>query len=113
MALSTTVTEVGTVAGAAPNHQVFIQNVTVAADSAYPTGGTVGFTTHIRKYLTKFDTRAVKHVEGWGVLAGVLYLAKYDATNDKLLMYLASTGAQVSNSTDLSSMTLNLTIWSQ
>lgn len=101
-------------AGAAPDHQVFLQQFTLLADDAYATGGTL-LTKHLRRYTTDdaFDMRQVVHAEGWGVLASVLYLAKYDAANDKLLMFLASTGAEVANATDLSDMTLNLTVWAK
>lgn len=112
MALGTSITAVS-LAGEGSAHQVFAQQITLAADSAYTTGGTVKATSHLRRYLASYDTRAIVAVEGWGVLASVLYLFKYDAVNDKLLAFLASTGAEVANATDLSAMTMKLTVWSK
>lgn len=119
MALSATITR-RLQAGESSIQQVFVDQVTCAADAAYATGGSTGVKKYLRDKMVaatggsegEWGARTVLGVEGWGVLASVLYLFKYDAVNDKLLAFLASTGAQVADTTDLSAMTMNLTLMS-
>lgn len=112
-ALGATVTTLA-LGGNAPTEQTFIDIISFAADTGYPTGGTADFTKYLRdKIGGPWGARTLLSATGYGVLAGVLYTFIWDAGADTLLGYLGSTGAEVANTTDLHLMTIKLTAFSQ
>lgn len=76
-----------------------------AGDNAYPTGGTAAFQAKVRALYN--DSREVL-----GVVANDCgaYRPVYDKTNDKLMVFVNATGAEVGNGVDLSGTTFNLVV---
>lgn len=99
--------------GEGPNQNVFVDSITFPGDTAYPTGGSVAFQNFFQSKATVYGGRRVLHVDGWAYSGGALYLLKYDRANNKLRAFVASTGAEVGDTTNMSSMTVNATVWSE
>ncbi len=113
MSLGATVTNL-IAGGQAETEQTFTNVCSFLADTAYPTGGTLLFRDYLRvKIGEPFGARELVAANGWGVLAGVLYLFIWDPATDALLAYLVSTGAQVTDTTALNAMTVTLTVFSR
>lgn len=80
--------------------------ISFAGDGAYPTGGTAAFAAAVAAKLP---------ATGMEILAVVQqnnsdHLCRYDKTNDKLVVQLVSTGAEVANTTNLSGVTFELLV---
>lgn len=67
---------------------------TITFDNSYPTGGEAFSFDGINSIM-------IFLIEGSGN-----YRFQYDYTNDKILAYVGSTGAEVANATDLSAVTV-------
>lgn len=87
---------------------LFIDDVSVPGDGAYPTGGTAAFTTSLRA-ITK-DQREVLSIVDQG--ANATYYPVYDKANDKLKIFVRATGVEVANAVDLSATTFKLCVMS-
>jgi len=86
-----------------PNFITYLQFV---GDDAYATGGTADFNAFVGAALGINAT--VSAVSGYGKTAGVVtHLLEYDASEDKLLVYVLSTGAQAADAADLSGVTFD------
>ncbi len=90
------------------HQQLFCATLTVAGDSAYPTGGTLLFGAFMRSALASQKKGDIDVVAAYGHAAG--YNAFYDAANDALLV-LDGTLAQPTAATDLSAITFYLTVF--
>lgn len=90
--------------------QLFCTVLTVAGDSAYPTGGTASFGAFMRTALAAQKKGDIDVVAAYGYAAGGSYVAFYDAQNDKLVV-LDGTLAQPSAATDLSASSFVLTVF--
>ena len=92
------------------NHAaVFLVNLTIVGDDAYPTGGTAAFQDAVRAATgNEIEVMAVVGNDCGG------YIPNYDKTNDKLVVYEAGADAaaldEVTDTTDLSSTTFQLLI---
>lgn len=80
--------------------------ISFLGDDSYPTGGTTAFAAAVA---------AVLPATGMEILAVVQqnnsdHVCRYDKTNDKLLVQLMSTGAQVAGAVDLSGITFELLV---
>lgn len=87
---------------------VFIDTVKFAGDGAYPTGGTVDFEGSLRTRVG--DNREVMSVEP-GPCG--LYVPVYDKENDKLKVFVRTTGVEVGNGVDLSGTFFVMTVTSK
>lgn len=98
--------------GGAAVGPLFVDRISFAADGAYPTGGTAAMLAAIQaKIGAGRDILAVIPQDCGG------YMVTYDHTADKLKVYwCAGAGAvpvEVTNTTNLSAVTFNLTIISK
>jgi hypothetical protein len=89
--------------------QIFCAAITCAGDSAYPTGGTADFGAYMRTALASRKKGDIDVIAAYGYASGGLYVAFYDAVNDKLLVF-DGTLAQPTAATDLSASTFALTV---
>lgn len=85
---------------------VIAELVNIVGDDSYPTGGTTGFTALVRAALGRGDVTIL------GVVQQNLsdHVARFDEANDTLTVQLMSTGAEVANTTDLSSVQFRLLV---
>lgn len=88
--------------------QLFCTTLTVAGDSAYPTGGTASFGAFMRTALAAQLKGDINVVCAFGHAAG--YVAFYDAANDKLIVQTDAL-VQVTDTTDLSAVTFYITVF--
>ncbi len=78
-------------------------------DASYPTGGSAGVKAVLDEVLQRKVT--VTAVTGYSFKAGAYFhLAHYDLTNDKLQLFVRSTGAEEANATDQSTAEMHLTV---
>lgn len=93
--------------GEAPGAPTFVVSISFDGDDSYPTGGTLAFQQFVRNIVT--GTPSLEIVD---VISGDCgnHKAEYLKGTDALKVRLISTGAEVANSTDLSSTTFNLTV---
>lgn len=109
MALGTITKPTGKKSGANAGKVVHL-TVSFAGDSAYPTGGTAGFTALVNAVSPKeaFTVIGVLNADAGG------YMPVYDDVNDKLKVYrvgaINSPMAEVPNATDLSAVTFRLVL---
>jgi hypothetical protein len=85
---------------------LYVQDISFAGDGAYPTGGTAGFQASVRAITG--DQREIVVVDDVGAIAG--FYAVYDKANDKLKVFVRTTGVEVANATDLSGTTFKLCV---
>lgn len=80
--------------------------ISFLGDDSYPTGGTAGLNALVAAAL------GVTSVVIEAVVQQNLsdHVARYDKTNDKLMVQLMSTGAEVANAVDLSGTTFELLV---
>jgi hypothetical protein len=80
--------------------------ISFLGDDSYPTGGTAGFAALVAAKLgvTGVTIEAVVQQNNSD------HVARYDKTNDKLLVQLMSTGAEVAGAVDLSGITFELLV---
>lgn len=83
---------------------IFFDLVTFHGDSAYPTGGSAGFTALVRTLFGDQRTPLAVIKQDCGGFGPV-----YDAVNDKLKVYAAN-NTEVANTTDLSATTFTVLI---
>jgi hypothetical protein len=93
---------------AAAHGPLFHDRISFAGDGAYPTGGTAAFETTFRSKIGSSRTIVAIIPDDCGV-----YLPSYDIANKKLKVKGIADGAEVSNATDLSGTTFNLTVISE
>lgn len=94
--------------GEAPSKPRFIDRLSFAGDSAYPTGGTAAFED---SYQAKIgQRRKVLSVKSEDCGA---YGVVYDRANDKLKVIVLATGVEVANATDLSATTFVVVVESK
>lgn len=97
--------------GAAPSEATFTDLVTVKGDSAYPSGGTVGFKAAFIEALgVRGLGRTIVGVVGQSQ-PDTLSELEYDFTNDKLFARVRTTGVE-SGVSDQSSVTYRLLVLS-
>lgn len=94
--------------GEKPSTPSFFDPLSFLGDDSYTTGGTLAFEASYRAAM--LGNRQVI-----AVISGDcgLHVAVYDAATDALKVYLRSTGAEVANAVDLSSVTFNLVVISK
>ncbi len=93
--------------GAQPSAPSFVDRISFAGDSAYPTGGTPGF-----KAL--FNAKTKDGRTPFAVLSqGLTHEFIYDLAGDKLIAIVRATGLQVADTTDISATTETLLVFSQ
>ena len=104
MPLATPATLVG---GADSQGPIYHNRLSFLGDDAYPTGGSVNFNAFVRVLFS--DTRSVLYVVGTDGTNDY----EYDIVNDLLIARVMATGAEVANTTDLSSNTVTLAVISK
>ena len=87
-----------------------MDQVTVVGDSSYATGG-YAMDSFVESLVEQ--ARTVKNVFGHGTNGSTKVDVRWDATTSKMLVVSTTTGAQISNATDLSGYTFYLTIFSE
>lgn len=96
---------------AAAQGPIFFDTVTVVGDAAYPTGGSTGLQAKLQ--TLRGDGRVIIEVtmnDGGG------YVAQYNPLNDKLIVFAQDAGGalgEVADTTDLSAVSLKMTIKSK
>lgn len=93
---------------AAAHGPLFHDRISFAGDGAYPTGGTAAFETTFRTKIGSTRTIVAIIAEDCGV-----YRPSYDYANKKLKVRNLTDGTEVSNATDLSGTTFNITVISE
>lgn len=94
--------------GKAPSSPVFVDDISFAGDSSYPTGGTAAFQAFFRAIAGIKEQRTVLAVIDIGNLATDYPL--YDKANDKLMNFVRTTGVEVANTTNQSGKTFRLLV---
>jgi hypothetical protein len=89
---------------------VFMDQVTIVGDSSYATGG-YAMDSFFESLVEQ--ARTIKNVLGHGTNGSTKVDVRWDATTAKMLVVSTTTGAQISNATDLSGYTFYLTIFSE
>lgn len=110
MALDTTPT-IGDEQGQRPMQASYMQRMQFDGDSSYPTGGTLEFAeTYLLAHLGRQCT--VLDVQGYGYSAAnvLTHVVRYIASTDALMVYVLATGAQVANTTNLSTTTFDVVV---
>ncbi len=99
-------------AGAKPSAPLYALRVSFAGDGNYPTGGTADFEGSMQAALASVGLRGLKVL---GVISEICgdNKCEYDFANDKLLVRVISTGAEVANAANLSGTTFNLLVLAQ
>lgn len=95
-----------TTQGKVPLEPSFLEKVTVTMDGSYPTGG------EVLGLATKFPGKTILAVQALG-LASNGDLPVPDLTNDKLKMFVLSTGVEVANAVDLTGVTAEILVISR
>jgi hypothetical protein len=85
----------------------FLGRVSFLGDDSYPTGGTAGFAALVAALLPATGLTVMGVVQQ----NNSDHICRYDKANDKLVVQLASTGAEVANAVDLSSVTFELLVF--
>lgn len=99
-------------AESAAAERLFVDQLSFAGDSAYPTGGSTNFDQFVRD-LTN-DGRNVIAVIGNDCGANdVHYVPPVGSTPGKLKVYVRATGVEVANATDLSAVTFQVVVFSK
>ena len=99
----------GTITSLAENGQegsnVICKVISFLGDDAYVAGGTAGFSATVAAALGKGNVTVLAAIpQGCG-----LHLPVYDQANDKLIVFLGSTGIEVANG-DNSAITYNMLV---
>jgi hypothetical protein len=85
--------------------------LTIVGDNAYPTGGTTGFSALVAAAATVREGVTVMAVVDVGGIAG--HYPVYDAANDRLKIFVRTTGVEVANTTDLSGTTFRMAVFAK
>ncbi len=110
MALNYAVATLGAQTSGVATRVVFMDQLSVVGDASYATGGY-----ELDSFFESLveQTRTIKNVFGHGTNGSTKVDVRWDATTGKMLVVSTTTGAQVSNATDLSGYTFYLTIFSE
>ncbi len=84
----------------------FVEEITFPGDNSYPTGGTPNFSALLRAATGIKATRQLMYLVDCGAIAG--HYCVYDAANDKLVVFVRTTGAEVANGVNLSGTTFRV-----
>jgi hypothetical protein len=110
MALDYTVATLGAQASGVATRAIFMDQVSVVGDSSYATGG-YALDSFFESLVEQ--ARAIKNVFGFGTNGSTKVDVRWNATAGKMLVVSTTTGAEISNGTNLSGYTFYLTIWSE
>jgi hypothetical protein len=108
--------------GGRPSAPLYMLDLSVVLDGAYPTGGTTGFSLLVAAAARAAspplaDTFAPADVFGIIALDGAGYTLAYNKTTDALKVYQcagsAAPGAEVPNATNLSGVTVRVVVLHQ
>lgn len=98
-------------AGAVASAPVFIDDISFAGDSSYPTGGTAAFQDYIRNAAGIKEGRTILAVID--VTGNATHYPVYNKATDKLMMFVRTTGVEVANATNMSGTTFRFQVLSQ
>lgn len=110
MALDYTAATVRSQTGGIASRPTFHDFIEVPGDTSYTTGGYA-----LDSFLESLveQARSIKNIVGHGTNGTTKVDVRWDAVTSKLVVVSTTTGAQVSNATDLSLYTFYLTIFSE
>lgn len=92
---------------AKPSATLYVDEISFAGDSAYPTNGTAGFQA-LFQALVKCGRTVIAVID----ITGAADYLVYDTANDKLKAFVRSTGLEVGNGVDTSGITFKVAVLS-
>ena len=95
-------------AGKSASTPTFIDDISFAGDSSYPTGGTAAFEAYLQGTTGIKEGRTIDAVID--VTGNATHYPVYDKANNKLKMFVRTTGVEVANTTNMSGTTFRFVV---